>query len=204
MIDLSQSEDRLWADLSYDARRQVRLARQRGYAVERLGWAEYLDRYYNLHCATYRRTGVPPHPRAYFAGIAAITARSDNSVLWGVRDSSGRVVAFHNSVWFGEGGYYHTGCSEDGANDVGASYLLFWEVLLGAKAAGLRWYDCGAIFPNATDKKQRGLTTFKGKFGGAPHRLFRVAVALSPQQADAPPSRLASRLKRSLLRGLSQ
>ncbi|WP_337996698.1 lipid II:glycine glycyltransferase FemX [Oleispirillum naphthae] len=206
VIDLAQPEDRLWADLSTLTHRMIHRARKHGYSVERLDWAESLDHYYGLHCATYRRTGVPPHPRSYFAGIAAVTAASGNSVLWGVRDPSGSIVACHNSAWFGEGAYYHTGCSEDGANQTGASYLLFWGAILGARAAGLRWYDCGAIFPNATDAKQRGLTTFKTKFGGTPHRMFQVQATFP--QPEAPPvrrslpRRAASRLKRILCEGI--
>jgi len=172
VIDLGLSQDELWADLSADARRQIRIARERGYTVERANWHECVDHYYALHEETYRRTGVQPHPRAYFSGIASHTAVTNNSVLWVARSPTGEAVAYHNAAWFASGAYYHTGCSTQEAGESGVSYVLFWEALLGAKAAGLRWYDCGAIFPNAADKKQRGLSTFKLKFGGQPHRAF--------------------------------
>lgn len=173
VVDLSKSEDELWADLTSDARRQIRQAREAGLVVERVDWAEHLDHYYELHVATYARTGVQPHPRAYFAGIAAHTAPSDHSVLWSVRTPAGDVLAYHNAAWFGVGAYYHTGCSAQNAGLFGASYLLFWESMLGAKHAGIRWYDCGAVFPGKTSsEKQKSLSTFKTKFGGEPHRHF--------------------------------
>lgn len=178
LIDLSRAEDELWGDLSADTRRQIRIAKERGYSVERVDWTEHLDGYYALHCETYKRTGVEPHPRAYFSGMAAHTAPSGHSVLWCVKTTDGEVLAYHNAAWLGEGAYYHTGCSKTLAGEHGASYLLFWEAMLGAKAAGMRWYDCGAIFPNAKDPKQRGLTTFKTKFGGEPHRLFKSEIVL--------------------------
>ncbi len=180
VIDLTCSQDELWAGLSPDARRQIRIARDQGYAVERASWPACIDDYYALHCETYRRTGVEPHPREYFAGMAAHTAPTDNSVLWCARSPEGETVAYHNGAWFVDGGYYHTGCSSAEASESGVSYLLFWESLLGAKAAGLRWYDCGAIFPNSADPKQRGLTTFKRKFGGEAHRLFGAEMRLQP------------------------
>jgi hypothetical protein len=210
VVDLAPPEETLWAGLSADARRQVRIAREHGYTVERADWDACLDHYYALHCETYRRTGVPPHPREYFAGLASCTAPTGHSVLWLARSPGGEVIAYHNAAWFGAGGYYHTGCSAAEASESGASYLLFWEALLGAKAAGIRWYDCGAIFPTAKDPKQRGLTTFKTKFGGEAHRLFRVEMQLQQAAESAVPARsprsspqalFASRVVRVLVRG---
>src|SRR3546814_804680 len=65
VVDLSPSGQELWAGLTPDARRQIRLAREAGYVVERADWTACLDHYYELHCETYQRTGVPPHPREY-------------------------------------------------------------------------------------------------------------------------------------------
>src|SRR5690606_25669241 len=101
-----------------------------------------------------------------------------HSVLWRANASDGTVLGFHNSAWFRHGGYYHTGCSNEAAAAHGAGYLLFWHALLGAKNAGLWWYDCGTIFPGAADAKQRGLSTFKKKFGGEAHRAFRAEKKL--------------------------
>jgi hypothetical protein len=173
VIDLSKSEEELWADLTSDARRQIKQAREAGYHVERVNWPEHVDRYYDLHTATYQRTGVSPHEREYFAGIADHTASTGNSVLWAVYRTGVEVVAYHGAAWFGAGATYHTGCSTVEDRDAGASYLLFWEAMLGAKHAGMRWYECGAIFPGAAaTQKQKGLSTFKTKFGGQPHRQF--------------------------------
>ncbi|HZV62102.1 MAG TPA: GNAT family N-acetyltransferase [Methylophilaceae bacterium] len=189
VIDLSISEEDLWAGLSPDARRQIRIAKENGYFVERANWIEHLERYYLLHETTYRRTGVTPHPKQYFVGIASKTALTDNSVLWAARSKSGEVVAYHNAAWFNAGASYHTGCSIEEAGEWGVSYLLFWEAMLGAKAAGIRWYDCGSIFPGTTNLKQKGLSTFKTKFGGEPHRFFKAEISLTDTSAVEIPSR---------------
>lgn len=181
VIDLSKSEDELWNDLTSDARRQIKQAREAGLGVERVDWGQHLDRYYKMHVATYMRTAVQPHPYAYFAGIAAHSAPSGHSVLWGVRTPSGEFIAYHNAAWLGCGAYYHTGCSSEDLGFSGASYLLFWEAILGARRAGIRWYDCGAVFPGErSSEKQKGLSTFKTKFGGQPHRQFYGSVNFPP------------------------
>lgn len=203
VIDLTASEETLWQGLSADARRQVRLARDAGYHVERVDWLLSLDQYYALHCETYHRTGVSPHPREYFAGIAGSMAPDGYAALWCVRDAEGTAVGFHNDVWFRKAAYYHTGCSASGRGVSGAGYLLFWEAMKGARAAGIEWYDCGAVFPNADDPKQRGLTTFKTKFGGEMHRLFRARkpLAISPvqQAGEAKSSGVAGRIRQRLM-----
>jgi hypothetical protein len=178
IIDLRKPTDELWKDLSYDARRQIRIAREKGYLVKRLNWRDELDNYYNLHQETYKRTGATPHPKAYFSGIMSITAEAGYSVLWGALSADGRIVAYHNAAWFSPGGCYHTGCSLTEAGENGVGYLLLWEAMLGAKESGLNWYDCGTISPNSSDMKQRNITTFKTKFGGDPHRVIIAKILL--------------------------
>ena len=192
VIDLSPSEEDLWAGLTADARRQIRLVREAGYVVERADWIACVEHYYDLHCQTYRRTGVTPHPREYFEGIAKWMAPAEHSVLWQVCDASGAVVGYHNDARFAKGAYYHTGCSADGVGEKGSGYLLFWEAMMGARATGARWYDCGAIFPHAADPKQRGLTTFKTKFGGETHRLFQGRLKFASAERDPTPVGAAS------------
>lgn len=196
VIDLELSEEELWAALSPDARRQIRMAREKGCVAGRVDWQEHLDRYYSIHDVTYRRTGVQPHPKAYFAGIAAHTAPTGNSVLWAALAPNGEAIAYHNAAWLNSGGSYHTGCSLDEAGKSGASYLLFWEAIIGAKAAGLRWYDCGPIFPGSSSPKQKGLSTFKTKFGGQPHRFFAGEKPLADQGMNRPQPEYSANPKR--------
>ena len=190
VVDLSLSQEELWSDMSPDARRQIKLAREKGLLVARANWKQSVDHYYELHCETYNRTGVPPHPKAYFAGIAELMSPSGHAVLWQISNKMGDVIAYHNDAYFGQGAYYHTGCSRSDAADMSAGYLLFWEAMLGAKAEGIRWYDCGAVFPNSDDPKQRGLTTFKTKFGGKDHRLFRGHKSFASAAAELPAKKM--------------
>jgi GNAT acetyltransferase-like protein len=184
VIALARDETELWRDVSETARQAVRKARAVGCSVSPGGWAEELYDYYRLHEETYRRTGVTPHPRAYFEGIAKEFSGSEQFVLWVCRDGTGRPIAYHNTARFGEGAHYHTGCSAREALDNGANYLLFWEALLGMRERGVHWYDAGEVFPGASAGKQHGLSVFKTKFGGENHRLFRSARRLSKSPAE--------------------
>jgi hypothetical protein len=185
VIDLSLSEEELWRGVSETARHAIRKAKDAGFVIEEAPWPEMLDEYYDVHTETYTRTGVPPHPKAYFEGIAREMWPSRHSVLWVARDRQGYPAAFHNAVWFRDGAFYHTACSKGEALEGGANYLLFWHALLAAKASGIRWYDCGEIAPGQASDKRQGLTTFKTKFGGEPHRFFKCAKQLTPPTKEA-------------------
>ena len=51
-------------------------------------------------------------------------------------------------------------------------------VNLDAKGDGMRWFDVGTIIPGTADPKLKGLTLFKTRFGGVPHRYLRCEMAL--------------------------
>lgn len=181
VVNLSQDEDILWKACSETARHAIKKARQNGYTVSLSPWNEELDNYYKIHVENYERTGVVPHPKKYFQGIAEDMASDGYYLLWSCKDSSGNVVAYHNSCVFGNAGFYNTGCSSSESLTAGVNYLLFWEAFLGLKKHGLAWYDCGEIFPHASGqnkKKLEGLSTFKTKFGGENHRYFKCKKTL--------------------------
>lgn len=183
VIDLSQPEEALWAGLAQSARQAVRKAEKAGYRAAKVNWADHVDAYYSCHVETYGRTGVSPHPRAYFEGIARQTAPKGASVLLAAVTAQGEPHAFHNDARLGAGATYHTGCSRNVGRGAGLDYLLMWEAIRDAKALGFGWYDCGWVFPGSQDAKQKGLTLFKTRFGGEPHRAFRGAFRLPAREA---------------------
>jgi hypothetical protein len=189
IIDLGKDNKQLWLGLSKDARQKIKQARELGYTVRRCPWKDLVEDYYRVHVENYRRTGVHPHPRAYFEGIAA--QPDVYFYLWVGFDPAGHPVAFHNDARFRTAAMYHTGCSETAHLKSGINYLLFWEAMCGEKSDGLNWYESGEAFPAAKEGKEKGLTEFKGKFGGELHRLFRgekIIIASQPLINIPPPS----------------
>ena len=187
VISLEQPEDDLWKALSKTARYLVRKSRDAGYRVEERSWRKMLDLYYDMHRETYARSGLPPHPRSYFQGIAEKMAPIGAARLFTLVTPAGEPIAFHNMATLGCGAYYHTGCSRSGGEIEGGGYLLMWEAIRATKAAGVAWFDCGWIFPGTTNTKQQGLTLFKTRFGGEPHRSMSAEFVLEKPLAPPPP-----------------
>jgi ubiquinone/menaquinone biosynthesis C-methylase UbiE len=186
IADLRQSEDDLWSGLSSNARQMVRKAEKAGYRAVKGDWAELVDAYYRVHSETYHRTGVTPHPKKYFEGIARHMAPRGYAALWAGLAPDGVPVAFHNDTRFCGASLYATGCAETAHLDSGINYLLFWSAMLGARREGCTWYEVGEVFPDARDGKSRGLTVFKSKFGGELHRSFKARRAILADSASAP------------------
>ena len=188
VIDLSPSEDELFAAISPKTKPLLQRALDNGIEARRVDWAEFLDAYYDCHCETYTRTGVDPHPKAYFAGIAHEMAPRGYAVLLAAFTRAGEPIAFHNAARFGVGALYHTGCSRAQALDLGANHLLLWRSILFAKQDGVGWFDVGTIIPGATDPKLKGLTLFKTRFGGEPHRYIHCEMELPARAPAAAPA----------------
>ncbi len=187
VLDLSRSEDELFQAISPTTKPLLKRALDHGIEVRRVDWVEYLDAYYPCHCETYARTGVDPHPKAYFSGIAHEIAPLGYAVLLAAFTHRGEPIAFHNAARFGNGALYHTGCSHPRALELGTNHLLLWQSILSAKQDGLGWFDVGTILPGTTDPKLKGLSLFKTRFGGETHRFFRCEMEL-PGRVPAPDS----------------
>jgi hypothetical protein len=199
VIDLSLPENELWNGLSDLAKRKIRKAKASGFKIERTCWKSNVEKYYELHAATYLRTGEVPHPIEYFSGIANELSQGGYSVLWRALDENKNVCAYHNMARFKEGAYYHTGCSVKSDADLGVNYLLFWEAMLGARRMGVRWYDAGWIFPSGASKKQEGLSHFKTRFGGEVHRSFFAELCFHSSSKEMKPKVAYPSLKEKII-----
>ena len=168
VIDLSQSIDDTQKAMSQTTRQQFKKMDDVDIAHATV---DDLDLYYEMHCETYNRTGVKPHPYEYFEGIftrmmdkgyARITKLSHN----------GTVVAMKNCARYKGGVLYWTGASRNDI-DSGFNRLLMIEQIKQAKADGFRSFETGEVFPGTKDKKKAGLTLYKSSFGGEYYPFYK-------------------------------
>lgn len=178
MVDLSRPEDVIFANLSENAKRKIKLAKKKGYQIEKLKTLEEVDKYYEVHCENYNRTGANPHPKAYFLGIYENICKKGYAVIWKALDHNGEEVAFKIIGLFKNGAIYWAGCCKTEHLNSGVNYLLHYNSMLWAKNKGAGWFESGEAFPNVREGKLKGLTDFKGKFGGELHRFYRGRLQL--------------------------
>ncbi len=138
-----------------------------------------VDTYYALHQETYHRTGVKPHPRAYFEHIFRDFLPAGLShILFLERD--GKPVAAMNIATYKGAAMYWTGASQD-QKEAGDNHMLMDAQIAYAHGQHYEWFEVGEVFPNTTDAKLKGLTDFKRSFGGEMFPLYRGRILYRPK-----------------------
>ncbi len=165
VADLRNSKEDLWKKFGKGAKSSVNKAQKLG-VTTRMGQSEQdLERYYAIHCETYRRTGVEPQPRHYFEGIWKHFLGTGRAVMF-FADYQGETIAAASFVVYKKGAYYWTGCSNAAGLSTGSGALLQWTAMQWMLANGVEWYEVGEAYPWAKEGKLKQLSDFKRDFGG--------------------------------------
>jgi len=178
LIDLNCSEEELWARLHPNCRTHIRKAEREGCNVRLAApTVADLDRYYALHCETYQRTGVRPHPKEYFSAIWQHFVKNGLAVVF-FAERNGEVIAADNEIFYKRGMSGWTAAGNIQAAALGANNLLHWRAMQWARANDALWYESGEAFPGAREGKSKGLNDFKRSFGGDLYPIYRGSFDL--------------------------
>jgi peptidoglycan pentaglycine glycine transferase (the first glycine) len=139
VLDLSADEETWLARMKQKARYNLRLAQRKGVTVRR-GTPADLDMLYQMYAETSVRDGFVIRPAAYYRAV------------WGrfmeqglaqplIAEVDGEAVAGLVYFVFAGQAWYQYGMSREVHRDKMPNYLLQWEAMRAAKAAGARRYD---------------------------------------------------------------
>ena len=177
VVDLQMGKDRLWANMEGRARTAIRKAEKLGVQSRPADRPGDLDIYYHLHCETYQRTGVRPHPKAYFEAIwHDFLAKNRSYILFA--EWQGAVVAAENFGIYKQAAVYWTGAASRQGLALEASSLLQWQAMQWMLQNGIDWYETGEAFPHISEGKQKGLNDFKKSFGGVLYPFYRGRIVV--------------------------
>ena len=171
VVDLRVGKDVVWDRMEGRARTAVRKAEKNGVTVRHAGPRD-LAAYYDIHCATYNRTGITPHPKRYFNVIWTKFLPTDRALIL-VAEHEGKPVAMETFGVFKNQGLYWTGASTDTGLDLEANSLLQWHAIMWMIERGFSFYETGEAFPHAKSGKEKGLNDFKRSFGGVLYPIYR-------------------------------
>lgn len=172
LVDLTASEETLLARMKQKTRYNIRLAARKGVTVRPATPADY-PRLYRLYAETSLRDGFPIREETYYLTVWQ-TFRSDWDALPAqpvsdllVAEVEGQVVAGVSLFYFARQALYLFGMSGNQHREKMPNYLLQWQAMQRAKAAGCRLYNLWGA-PNVFDESDRlwGVFRFKEGFGG--------------------------------------
>ena len=170
-IDLRRSEEELLACMKQKTRYNLRLAQKKGVVV-RSGSMEDLPVLYRMYAYTSIRDGFVIRPEEYYLAIwSAFMQRGMAKAL--VAEVDNTPVAGLLLFFFAGKSWYLYGMSLDEHREKMPNYLLQWEAMRHARAAGCRQYDLWGA-PDIFDASDAlwGVYRFKEGLGGKTVRLL--------------------------------
>ncbi len=166
ILDLTQSEEKLWKDLSENARRQI--LKNKRTVVEECKPELFFDLWKkNSKVWTMKKPELMSMLKRFEGRARLVVSRS------GEVYHSGLLIIDSSDC----ANYYQTWTSQEGRVS-GAHYKLVWEEIIRAKKDGRKWFDLEGIYDERWPQKRwLGFTEFKRRFGGVlvrfPGSFFR-------------------------------
>jgi len=174
VIDLRPSEAELRRAYAEGTREDLRKIQREIYQVRTASNEQDLKSYYELHCATFKRSGKPPHPFAYYEHIfTRFVVKGFCRIVFFIQN--GEVLAAHNAVLYKNAALYWTAASKL-EKPGGANRLLMDEQIMHAKQHGIEWFEAGEAFPQLASGKYKGISDYKKSFGSVLYPFFKGRI----------------------------
>jgi Acetyltransferase (GNAT) domain len=164
-LSLRGGEESLWAGLDGTVRTGIRKAREHRVTVSQEGDIGALRAFYELHCLTRKRLGVPPQPFLFFVNIQRYLMERNLASLF-LASYRGKPVAGAIFLHFGTQVMFKFGASDRGYQHLRANNLIMWEAIRKFSGSGFCDLHMGR---NETDNP--GLRRFKLGWGACEERL---------------------------------
>ena len=155
VLDLSPGPDDLFGHFRSSTRRNVARAQKCGVRVSLEKTPESMRSYYDLHCLTRKRHGVPPQPLSFFRQIQHHLIGRDHGFTALARHQ-GRVIAGAVFLHWGKHALYKFGASDDRFYETRANNLVMWTAMEHFSRRGFAQLHLGR-----TERENTGLLQFK-------------------------------------------
>lgn len=165
VLDLSPSEEALLANMKQKTRYNIRLAERKGISI-RISSLEDLPMLYRMYAETSVRDGFVIRDAAYYLSTWQAFMQSGQAEAL-IAEAEGQPVAAVIIFRFNRQAWYLYGMSRDVHREKMPNYLLQWEAIRRAKAAGCVAYDLwGAPDEFSETDPLWGVYRFKEGLGG--------------------------------------
>jgi peptidoglycan pentaglycine glycine transferase (the first glycine) len=165
-IDLRPTEDEILAQMKPKGRYNIRVAQKHGVLVVEDNSAQGVADFIRIQQRTAKRQRLAVKPPRYFRAMLAELAAAQMLSLH-FAEYRGRRLATALVITFGQRATYFYGGSLVLHREVMAPYVLQFEIMRKAKAAGCEQYDLWGIAPpGQPDHPWQPISEFKRKFGG--------------------------------------
>lgn len=183
MLDLTQTEEKLLANMRRQTRYEVRRSEKQKLTVTWSNDQDIFEKFQQAQAETAARQGfIPPDLKTLLAEreafgdqirIYAVKTPKDTQSINSSQKTkdnpipSNQPIAYGLILWSGEEAEYFEAASTDLNHKLPGAYALQWQVIKDLKKLGLKRYNLWGIAPQgAKNHRYSGVTTFKTGFGG--------------------------------------
>ena len=160
VIDLDRPTEEIWNDVHRKARQSVNKARRLGVRVVESDGSRLKD-FYRIHAGTAERAHFIPRAESSFREMwSALAPKGMARLFFAENEESGETVATLFLVTCGPRAFDLYGGTTGEGDGLRANYVLKWEVIERARAAGATEYDLWGL-------PRQGITQFKSAWGGS-------------------------------------
>lgn len=179
VVDLRRPEEEIRRAYADHTRKALRKMQGEEYEIREASGESDLDTYYQMHCETFRRGGVRPHPRAFYElKFSSFVANGLARALFLVK--GGEVVNGNITALYKGAAAYYGGVSRDGTSG-GGNRLLMDEQIMWARRSGAEFLETGQAFLRGGKAKYKAISDFKQSFGAVLHPLFQGSIIIRPR-----------------------
>jgi hypothetical protein len=158
-LPLSADDQKIFGGLESSVRRAIRKSEKSNVKVEISRSLEGVQSFYDLHCQTRRKHGVPPQPFSFFATFHRnVVAQNSGFVV--IARFEGRPIAASVFVHADTKAIYKYGASDENFQNLRGANLVMWHAIEWYARAGFTELGFGR-----TEKANEGLRRFKLGWG---------------------------------------
>jgi hypothetical protein len=164
-LELHAGQQVLFAGLEPAVRRAIRKSNACGLTVEITCDPKAMSTYYDLHCVTRKRHGLPPQPFGFFKCVAEFLLAKGQGIVVLARHGD-RPVAAAVFLHSADRAVYKFGASDAAAHEMRPNNLVMWQAICYYAKREFKSLHLGR-----TSLSNDGLRRFKRGFGAREHRL---------------------------------
>lgn len=162
----------IWKAIKESARRAITKAEHAGVAIKVSRDADAMRAYYQLHCKTRRKHGLPPQPRRFFEVLQEFMFSGGGTAVLAYMGD--RAIAGAVFLWGGNTATFKYGASDHTFQHLRGSNLVMWRAIQLLHEQGAKTLDFGR-----TSIANIGLRSFKLSWGATERRIdyYRYSIA---------------------------
>ena len=166
IVDLSKSNDELWAQIESSARRKIKQTQEAGCLAVITTADEDVSKYFDTVTENRKRNGLKPYSKESNWGMwrsfqksggQLIAAKKNDEVYGGIMISTfgGFINEWSPSI-----------AQKAMSEKLYVGDLLHWAVIKWGKENNCKYYDLTGVAINPKNQKEQGIHSFKAKWGG--------------------------------------